>query len=67
MTAETSALARVQVATSPVAFATPETEETPTQMEAVSLTITANQTLIHMCPEDVVPLLPSRGGRLVAV
>ena len=79
VTAETSAIARfematspvafarVEKATSPVAFAVPETEVTPTQTEAVSLTTTPTQTLIHVCPEHVVLILPQGGGQLVAV
>ena len=46
VTAETSALARVEMAIS---------------KEAVSLTTSATQTLINMCPEDVVLLLPHGG------
>ena len=57
---------RVEMATSPVAFATPEKEVTPTQMEAVSFTTTPTQTLIHVCPEDFVLILPQGGGWLVA-
>ena len=66
VTAETSALARVEVVTSPVVFAVPETEETPTQTEAISLTTTTTQTLFHMGSEDVVLLLPPGGGQLAA-
>ena len=58
------------MATSAVAFAmpalVPESQETPVQMEAVSLTTTTTQTLLHMGPEDVVLLLLPGGGRLVA-
>ena len=69
--AETSVpITRVEVATSPVAFAGqalfPESQETPVQVEAVSLTTTATQTLLHMGPEDVILLLPPGGGRLAA-
>ena len=71
VTAETSApVTRVEVSTSPVDFAMPalfpERQETPVQTEAVSLTTTATQTLLHMGPEDVVLLLPPTEGQLVA-
>ena len=70
VTAETSAIARVEVATSPAAFAAPaivlEGQETSVQMETVSLTTTVTQTTLHMGSEDVVLLLQPGGGRLVA-
>ena len=63
VTPETSAPARVEVGTSPVAFATPapvhESQETPVQTEAVSLTTTTTQTLLQQGPEDLILLLPS--------
>ena len=63
-------MARVEVASSPVAFVTPainpERQESSAQMEAVSLTTTATQTTFHMGREDLILLLPPGGGRLVA-
>ena len=44
----------------------PESQETPVQTEAGSLTTSVTQTLLHLSPDNVILILPPGGGRLVA-